>query len=86
MAKNYFVSEFNGKKTVHTFPDDVPMSDFFRNVTKAIAYSDCTEEDITEIVFQDESFEYLGWQPGMVYQYNGCAGSSWEGCFPEWDH
>ena len=86
MAKTYFVSEFDGEKTVHEFPENVTMGEFFFKVSKAISFSDCSGENIEEIVFRDEDFEYQGWRPGELFIYIGSEGSTWDGCYPEFDH
>lgn len=86
MAKTYFVTEYDGKKSIHVFPDDVTMSEFFGHVSKAIAYSDCTDDDIIEIVFRGERFGYQSWQPRMLFTYVGSNGNTWEGCYPWFDH
>ena len=82
----YFITMVDGERIVNTFDYDISMNEFFNRVSKVIAFSDCSDEEVVEIVFDDEHFVYVGWQPGMVYEYSGNAGNSWEGCFPEWDH
>ena len=58
-----------------------------RIVSKTLAFSDCSDERITKIVYHGRELNYTGWQPGMVYEYvdsNGVVMLS--ASFPEWDH
>lgn len=83
----------NGCLRVIAFQRDEKMDDesfanhFFTVVSKAISFSDCTDEDVLRIVFMGRVVEYAGWAPGMRYAYHYADSRlAWEGCFPDWDH
>lgn len=60
---------------------------FFYEISKRIAFDDCTGEQVTEIYWQGIKVEYAGWQPCMRYEYKNRNGSTvWVGDFPQWDH
>jgi hypothetical protein len=57
-------------------------------VAKHIAFSDCGGYDVQEIVIDGRPVEYIGWQPGMLYEFADCETKEiiWGASFPEWDH
>lgn len=57
-------------------------------VSKHYAFSDCGGYDVIEIVVDGRHVEYVGWQPGMLYEYRDCETGEivWSESFPEWDH
>jgi hypothetical protein len=57
-------------------------------VAKHIAFSDCGGYDVQEIVIDGRPVEYIGWQPGMRYEFADCETKEiiWSASFPEWDH
>lgn len=58
-----------------------------RRVSQIIAFSDCTDERITKIVYNGVEIEYTGWQPGNVMEYADKNDNVvWSGCFPQWEH
>lgn len=60
---------------------------FFREVSYKICFSDCEPREVVEIVWHGKRVRYVGWQPGMKYQYVDDNNELvWEGYFPEWDH
>jgi len=61
---------------------------FFRKVAERIAFADCSDEQVSEIVFDGEPCHYTGWQPGMVIEFaSDITGEIvYSGSFPEWDH
>ena len=58
-----------------------------RKVCQIIAFSDCTDERVTKIIYKGREIEYVGWQPGMKYEFADSNGVVvWSASFPEWDH
>lgn len=57
-------------------------------VAKHIAFSDCGGYDVIEVVVDGRRVEYVGWQPGMLYEFADCETGEiiWSVHFPEWDH
>ena len=80
----YFTSE--DEEHVRRFPANTSKSTFFRLVSKEIAFSDCSDVEVTRIVFNGIAYQYGGWKPGMLFIFTGEDGSTWTGCFPEFDH
>jgi hypothetical protein len=68
--------------------DDQYRKLFFRKVAERVAFADCGDESIDEIVFDGEPCHYTGWQPGMVIEIaSDITGEIvYSGSFPEWDH
>lgn len=61
---------------------------FFWEVAYRIAFSDCSDESIDEIVWDGRPVHYTGWQPGMTIEFadDETGEIVYSGCFPEWDH
>lgn len=57
-------------------------------VAKHHAFSDCGGYDVLEVVVDGRRVEYVGWQPGMLYEFADCETGEivWSASFPEWDH
>ena len=70
------------------YTDDQYRTLFFRKVAERVAFADCGDESIDEIVFDGEPCHYTGWQPGMVIEFaSDITGEIvYSGSFPEWDH
>lgn len=52
-----------------------------------IAFDDCTDVEVTEIVHEGKSYEYNGWEPGMTFTFHDETGEDvWSRSFPSWDH
>ena len=77
----------NNPKEAKLLVDEIYANMFFIQVSKAIAFDDCTDIIIEKIVFRGKEVHYAGWQPGMMYEYKDAAGNIvWARAFPEWDH
>ena len=60
---------------------------FFTNVSKKIAFDDCTNETVHKIFYKGKEVEYAGWQPCMRFEYKDLDGNTvWVGQFEHWDH
>jgi len=57
-------------------------------VAKHHAFNDCGGYDVLEVVVDGRRVEYVGWQPGMLYEFADCETGEivWSASFPEWDH
>ena len=57
-------------------------------VAKHHAFSDCGGYDVVEVVVDGRRVEYVGWQPGMLYEFADCETGEivWSRHFPEWNH
>lgn len=67
--------------------NEVDKSAFFYVVSKHIAFSDCSGEDIISIYFEGKEIKYVGWQRDMKFEYKDLDGETvWVGYFEEWDH
>lgn len=84
---NYYVVRFeHGEESMFMPLPKASMNEFFRQVSYAICYGDCTDYEVTEIVFDDELWHYAGWRPGMEFTYTSDSGDTWTAFFPEWEH
>lgn len=61
---------------------------FFRTLAERVAFNDCTDEVLDEIVWEGRHVHYVGWQPGMVIEFadDETGEIVYSGAFPEWDH
>jgi hypothetical protein len=60
---------------------------FFVDVSKRIAFDDCTDETVHKIFWKGKEVVYAGWQPGMRFEYKDLDGNTvWVGQFEHWDH
>lgn len=67
--------------------EEADKNAFFFAVSKHIAFSDCSGEDIMSIYFEGKEIEYAGWQQGMKFEYKDLDGNTvWVGVFEHWDH
>lgn len=57
-------------------------------VSKHWAFSDCGGWDVVEVMIDGRLVDYVGWQPGMLYEYRDCETGEivWSESFPQWDH
>jgi hypothetical protein len=69
------------------FYPHIDTDKFFCEISRRIAFDDCSNEEILNIIWQGKEVEYVGWQPCMKYEYRDLDGNTvWVGEFPEWDH
>ena len=65
----------------------IGIDKFFTEVSNIIAFGDCTNYTVTSICFDGKEIEYVGWQPGMKFEYKDFDGNTvWVGVFEDWDH
>ena len=88
-ADTFFVLKAaDGSQLVDAFARDCTMYRFFTAVSRALAFSDCTNADVEKIVYQGIEYVYEGWKPGELYTYHAVNDASvrWENDYPEFDH
>ena len=84
---SYFVIENDGAVYVKGYSTDDSKDRFFTDVSKVLAFDDCSGDRVLEIIWHGKPVYYAGWQPGMVYEFrNANHEPIWTGSFPEWDH
>lgn len=67
--------------------DRIDTDKFFYEISKRIAFDDCSGETILSIFWRGIEVEYVGWQPCMKFEYKTLSGNTvWVGQFEEWDH
>ena len=82
---NYFDILFEGKIT-RVCRDRVKIRNFFYEIAFLRAMSDCTDEHVVKIVYNNKEWRYTGWQPDMVYEFVADDGESVTICCPEYEH
>lgn len=61
--------------------------DFFTEVSRSIAFGDCSGETVDKIYYKGKEIKYVGWQQGMKFEYKDLDGNTvWVGVFEHWDH
>lgn len=69
------------------FYPHIDTDKFFCEISKRIAFSDCSDEEILNIIWKGKEIEYAGWQPDMRFEYKDLDGNTvWVGQFENWDH
>lgn len=83
-----FVVEFEGEYTCHdysAFYNDIDS--MFTMISQIICFSDCTDEEVVEIMWKGVPVHYVGWRPDMYFRFEDKIGNLvWDGYFPRWDH
>lgn len=72
---------------INKFYPHIDTDKFFYEVSRRIAFSDCSNEEVLIIIWHGKEIEYAGWKPNMVYEYKDLDGNTvWVGQFENWDH
>lgn len=83
----YIYTDYKSEVHSATFDSAVSMDSFFTAVSKAIAFDDCDDITVQHIFYKGKEVHYVGWQPGMKFEYTDSEGKSiWVGYFEQWDH
>ena len=83
----YIYTDYEGNLHSKTFDGDVEANQFFHDVSYRIAFDDCSGETVQKIYYKGKEVEYMGWKPGMKYEYADLDGNTiWVGVFEHWDH
>ena len=88
--KNFVVlrNTEDGEVWVRNYDEDMDDA-MMREVSKVICFSDCDDWlEILMVVYHGREVKYVGWQPGMVYEfvYKETGDVAWTGCFPNFEH
>ena len=96
VLKQSFYDENTYIKLVDRETGDVVMKYFEKGDVGALCYkasqfyawSDCDDTyEIVEIMCDGRKLEYVGWQPGMLFEFvSEDGGIVYSANFPEWDH
>ena len=96
LLKNSFYDENTYIKLVDRETGDVVMKYFEKGDVGALCYkasqfyawADCDDTyRIEEIMCDGRELEYVGWQPGMLFEFESeDGGIVYSASFPEWDH
>jgi hypothetical protein len=86
---NYIAYSIYGDPEIHYihYAEDAGNK-LLRDASKMICFSDCTDEIVEAIVVQGWKVDYMGWQPGMLYEFRDQETGEiiYSNRFPEWDH
>ena len=86
MISNFIILEYENA-TTKIMPLSEDKDIFFYEVSKILAFDDCSNETVKAIYFNNHPIHYVGWQPNMKYEYKDLNGNTvWVGEFPQWDH
>ena len=67
--------------------EKIDTDKFFYEISRRIAFDDCSGEEVTDIYWRGQKVEYAGWQSGMRFEYIDLNGKTvWVGQFEHWDH
>lgn len=73
--------------SVKGYTSNVDINRFFTDVAEKIAFDDCTDVTVVEIVWHGKRVFYDGWRRGMYFGFSDESGKCvWGGSFPQWDH
>lgn len=69
------------------FYPHIDTDKFFCEISRRIAFSDCSNEEILNIIWKGKEIKYAGWKPNMTFEYEDLDGNTvWVGQFENWDH
>ena len=89
MAYNTFYIIRDSEGTYVKAYDRIDMDKFFYEVSKCIAFSDCSDANVLAIFWKGHEIYYSGWKLKNRHEYRDLdAGGEtiWVRDFPEWDH
>ena len=82
----YIYTDSEGNAYTITY-DPTDVNAFFFDVSRRIAFDDLTDETVHKIYYKGNEINYVGWQPGMKFEYKDLDGNTvWVGVFEHWDH
>ena len=83
----YVIEDEDGIVRVVGYHSDDSADKFFTDVSRTLAFDDCTNETVLDIIWKGEEVHYAGWQPGMIYEFHNSQNEIiWSGSFSNWDH
>lgn len=51
-----------------------------------LAFNDCCPVHNLNVYESRHEWKYMGWQPGMIYEWVRDDNEIWVDAFPQWDH
>lgn len=67
--------------------DECSMDEIFYTAANMIAFNDCSDIEVIDIVINNEEYFYVGWQPDMLFEFEDKDGNVvWRRYFPNWNH
>lgn len=86
--ETFFVVKFEENEIYIRTPEiNKEIDHWFVELARTLAFNDCSEERVIYIMYQGKELHYVGWQPGMTYEFADKKGNIiWSASFPEWDH
>lgn len=83
----FFVVKFEEEFYIKALESNKGIDHWFVELSRILAFDDCSEERVVYIMHQGKELHYTGWQPGMLYEFADKKGNTiWSASFPEWDH
>lgn len=83
----FIYTDCEGNVYSPAFSADLGEDSFFTRVSKKICFDDLDGSTVQKIYYKGKEVEYVGWQPGMKYEYKDLDGNTvWVGQFENWDH
>lgn len=72
----------------HYADDPCSADHLLRDAAEMICFSDCSDEIVEAIVIQGYKIDYVGWQPGMLFEFRDRENGEiiWSERFPQWEH
>ena len=82
----YIYTDCDGEAHSKTF-GQITDNQFFTKVSEHICFCDCDDTTVHKIFYKGKEVEYVGWQPGMKFEFQDLDGNTvWVGYFEHWDH
>lgn len=66
--ETWYAYEMEGERVVVDC-NEYDLWPFFRRVAEELAMEDCSGAQVTDIVCEGWRFRYVGWQPGMKFEF-----------------
>ena len=87
----YSILDENNIRQTHYayYSDDAYSANrLLRDAAEMICFSDCSDEIVEAIVIQGYKVEYVGWRPGMLFEFRDQVTGEiiWSESFPQWEH
>ena len=83
----YYVVKFDDEYYTHGFSSTIDINKFFWDVSYRISFSDCSDEEVTEIMWQGKKVKYAGWKPENLFVFKDEEGNIvYEHYYPSFVH
>lgn len=87
IMKSYFIIDYDGDQVTYD-RSNTELWAFFREVAIHFAMRDCSDEEISKVVYNGNEYRYSGWAPGMEFTFYNVADpeDTYTLWLPEYDH